>query len=156
MNAYEKLCQEADENGITIEESYEFKSDRIKGLYCDDVIALNKHMKSTSERACILAEELGHYHKTVGNIIDLQDTQNLKRERIARIWSYDKMIGLSGIVSAYERHCANRYEMAEYLDVTEEMLQDALDYYSQKYADGASYGQYVIQFIPTLRVAKIY
>lgn len=155
MTKYERLLDEADNEGLYVIEHAKFKSES-NGLINGDVIGLNRKIETNVKRGCILAEEIGHYYTGVGNILDQQDAGNRKQERRGRIWSYDKMIGLSGIVSAYERHCANLYEMAEYLDVTEEMLQAALDYYAQKYADGASYGQYVIQFVPTLRVAKIY
>ena len=37
------------------------------------------------------------------------------------------MIGLIGIITAYEHGCRNTYEMADYFNVTEEFLTDALD-----------------------------
>lgn len=49
MNAYEKLTSEACEDGIEIIEK-EFNSDRIKGLYCDRTIAINKNIKTAAER----------------------------------------------------------------------------------------------------------
>lgn len=53
-------------------------------------------------KKCVLAEELGHYHTTVGDILDLSTASNQKQEYRARLWTYDKMIGLSGIISAYK------------------------------------------------------
>ena len=156
MNQYEKLVQEAAEDGITIEPSYRFKSERIKGLYCNGTVALNKNIETDTERACVLAEELGHYHTAVGNIIDMQDIRNVKQERQGRIWAYDKMIGLIGIIKAYERHCLNRCDMADFLGVTEVFLQDALDYYRQKYGCFVTVDHYVIYFEPCLAVVEMY
>ena len=60
MNAYERLQEEACEDGIEVVD-YTFESDRIKGLYCDGVVAIKKDMDST-QKACTLAEEMGHHH----------------------------------------------------------------------------------------------
>lgn len=154
MNAYEKLTSEACEDGIEIIEK-EFNSDRIKGLYCDRTIAINKNIKTAAEKADVLAEELGHYHTTVGDIIDMSDTRNRKQERQARLWSYNKRIGLSGIISAFEHGCLNRYEMADYLNVSEKYLQDAIDCYRDKYGIGTMADGYYIMFIPWLMVGKL-
>ena len=80
MNIYEHLENEACKDGIEIIHR-EFKSNRIKGLYCDGTVALNSHIETSKERACILAEELGHHHTSVGVIVDLSDAQNRKQER---------------------------------------------------------------------------
>lgn len=155
MNIYENLCQEADADGITIKD-YAFESERIKGLYCDDTIGISNSIDTTVEKACVLAEELGHHHTTVGNIIELQDVQNIKQERKARVWAYDKLIGLTGLIKAFERGCHGRYEIAEHLDVTEEFLQDAIDYYQVKYGKFVTIDHYIIRFIPYLAIAKIF
>ena len=38
------------------------------------------------EKASVLAEELGHYYTTVGNILDQEDAGNRKQEHKARTW----------------------------------------------------------------------
>ena len=73
-----------------------------------------------------------------------------KQERIARLWAYDKRIGLSGIVKGYKAHCRNRHELAEYLDVSEEFLKEALECYHEKYGLYVNFGDYTIMFEPTL------
>ena len=155
MNKFELLQETAREDGIDIID-YNFNSENIKALYCDGTVALNSNIETSVEKACILAEELGHHFTSSGNIVFLETQSDRKQERIARGWAYDKMIGLLEIVSAFERRCMNSYEMAEYLGVTEEFLKDALEYYKQKYGTGAKYGQYWISFTPSLMVAKIY
>ena len=125
MNAYERLQEEACEDGIEVVD-YTFESDRIKGLYCDGVVAIKKDMDST-QKACTLAEEMGHHHTSVGNIIDMESAQNRKQERQARLWAYNKQIGLIGLVRAFEHGCQNRFEIAEYLEVTEEFLEECIE-----------------------------
>lgn len=108
-----------------------------------------------SEKTCVLAEELGHYHTTVGNILELYDIRNIKQERAARLWAYDKIIGLDGIVDAYRARCCNSSEVANHLGVTEEFLLEALETYRQKYGCHVSFNNYVICFEPSLGVFEL-
>lgn len=122
---------------------------RNKGLYADKVIILDKRIPTTAERTCILAEEIGHYYTTVGNIIDQTKLDNRKQERRAREWAHNKLIPLTRIVEAFKANVKGRHEIAEYLGVTEEFLQDCIDRYIDKFglfvvADK----QYTIMFDP--------
>lgn len=105
----------------------------IKGLYSDNIIWINKKIKNTIEKTCILAEELGHHFTSGGNIFDQSSIVNRKQELKARSWAYEKLIPLSKIVQAQKEGIRNRFELAEYLGVTEEFLQSALDRYKEKY-----------------------
>ncbi len=68
---YEDLICEANSGNIEV---YEINFPKgIKGLYCDGYISINKKIETTKEKKCILAEELDHYHTSVGNIIQLQE-----------------------------------------------------------------------------------
>ena len=155
MNAYELLEEEACNDGIDIIHC-EFKSDRIKGLYCDGIIGLNKNIKTTVEKECVLAEELGHHHTSVGDITNLTNAQNRKQERQARIWAYNNRIGLYGLIKAYEHGCKSRFDVAEFLGVTEEFLEDAINSYRDKYGVYTIVDNYIITFIPNLNVGRIY
>lgn len=154
MTNYERLIDEACKDGVDIV-SRDFKSDRIKGLYCNGVICLSRKLTTSAEKACTLAEELGHHHTSVGNIIDLNSHQNAKQERQARLWGYNKKIGLQGLIRAYEHGCQNRYEIADYLEVTEEYLQECINIYRDKYGTGITVDNYYIMFIPYLAVGQL-
>ena len=104
----------------------------LKGLYYNGNIAIEKNLTST-EKTCVLAEELGHHYTSVGNILDQQDISNRKQELRARAWAFDECIGLIGIVNAYKAGCQSLYEMAEYLEVTENFLKDALEAYRRRF-----------------------
>ena len=147
MNNEEMIRQEAVDDGAEVID-WKFMNDSIKGLYCDGVIAVGSSMPTSAERACILAEELGHHKTAAGNILDQRSTRNRKQELAGRIWAYDRLIGLAGILRAFRAGCRNRYEMAEYLGVTEEMLADAMVYYRRKYGTCARYGKYMIYLDP--------
>lgn len=153
MNAYEKLQEEACRDGIEVIH-YPFETDRIKGLYCDGTIAISTSMKTDAEKACVLAEELGHHYTSSGNILDQSDTSNRKQELRARAWAYNKQIGLLGLIRAYEHGCRNRFEIAEYLEVTEEVLEECLVFYRNKYGKRTNVDNYVVYFIPNLVIMK--
>lgn len=128
----------------------------LKGLCVDDNIAIRKDIRTQTEKTCVLAEELGHYHTTYGDILDLDNVQNRKQEFRARMWGYDRLIGLKGIIQTYKRGCRNLAEMAEELDVTEEYLLEALKSYRSKFGTRTTADGYVIYFEPTLAVMKLY
>ena len=107
-----------------------------------------------SEKACILAEEIGHYHTAVGNILDQTQTTNRKQEQAGRLWAYDKQIGLSGIIRGHRAGCHSAYELAELLGVTEKFLQDAINCYRRKYGIMTRIDGYTIMFEPYLAVIE--
>lgn len=57
MNTYEELQEQACKEGIDIVD-YNFQSDRIKGLYCDGMVAISNKIDTSVEKACVLAEEI--------------------------------------------------------------------------------------------------
>lgn len=117
-------------------------------------IAIRKDMPEIKKK-CVLAEELGHYHTTVGDIMDQSSVANRKQEYHARMWAYNKLIGLNGIVSAHKAGCRNAFEIAEHLEVTEEFLQEALDCYRSKYGTCTKFDNYAIFFEPTIGVLEL-
>ena len=153
MNITEELTEEACSHGAeTID--YPFNSDRIKGLYYDGVIAVSDKLRG-SEKAAIIAEELGHHLTAAGNILDQSVPANRKQELRGRIWAYNRLIGLTGILRAYKMGCRNRYEVAECLDVPEDTLQEALNYYHARYGVYTQVDNYVIYFEPALGVMEL-
>lgn len=148
---YEKLLTETNKLGIIAKEKpLQFNDGRIKG----NKIAIRKDIETVKEKGCVLAEELGHYHTTTGDILDQTNISNQKQELRARLWAYNKMVGLTGIINAYENGCYNCFEIAEYLDVTEAFLLEALGCYKSKYGLYATIDNYVVYFEP-LGVLKI-
>lgn len=141
---YDILLDEADSDGIMIKEKPLAANDgRIRG----DHILIRQDM-SGCQKACVLAEELGHYYTTAGDILDQSDVSNKKQERTARLWAYNKMITLEKLVAAKEAGCRNGFEIAEHLEVTEEFLLEALECYRTKYGKGLQKDNYLILFEP--------
>ena len=160
LNTYEELLQDADDEQVHVHESVDLNGDstgekRLNGLYVDGHIALDSQLKTTAEKTSILAEEMGHHFTSVGDITDLKNVNSRQQELDARLWGYNRLIGLRGIIiRAFEHHCQNRYEMAEYLDVTEDYLEEALACYRSKYGVYTVVDNYAIYFIPNIAVAR--
>lgn len=149
---YEELLIEADNNNLIAKEKPLLaNAGRIKG----NRIAIKKDLPTQKEKACVLAEELGHFYTSTGNILDMSITSNRKQEQRARLWAYNKQVGLRGIIDCYKAHCRTLHDMAEYLNVTEEFLKDALDCYRHKYGICTKVDNYVIGFEPTFYVLKL-
>lgn len=151
MLTYDDILVEADDNNLITKEK-PLKAH--KGLIDGRNIAIKRDMTET-EKKCVMAEELGHYYTGTGDILDQSSISNRKQELQGRIYAYDKLIGLMGIIKAYKNHCSNLSETAEYLDVTEEFLTDALKYYKAKYGKGAYIDNYMIYFEPYLGVFEM-
>ena len=146
---YESLLDEAHQDGLVVKEKpLKYNNGRIKEIK----IAIRNDIDTTTEKSSVLAEELGHYYTTTGNILDQSIVMNRKQERRARLWAYDKMIGLNGLISAAKAGCQSQYEIAEYLGITEEFLNEALAVYRQKYGLGKLIDNYWICFIPNLQI----
>ena len=62
---YNILLEEATQRDIHIIENAEFESSS-DGLINGNVIGLNKNLQTYTQKACVLAEELGHYHTSAG------------------------------------------------------------------------------------------
>lgn len=145
---YEELLLEAESLDIPVtEKPFKTYDGRIK----NNKIYLRKDMDSV-QKTCVLAEELGHYHTTVGNILDQSDTGNRKQERIARLWAYKKLISLSDLIRAFQHGDRSLHEIAEFLEISEDFLRECLETYRQKYGIGVKCGEYFISFEPWLSV----
>lgn len=149
---YETLLKEADSLGLIVKEKpLRYNNGRIKG----NRIAIRKDIETTNEKACVLAEELGHHYTAAGNILDQSTATNRKQEMRGRIVAYNKLVGLRGIIDAYLHNCQNLFETAEYLGVTEEFLNDSLTYYTNKYGVCTQVDNYVVFFQPNIGVMEL-
>ena len=122
MTKYEELIGEYEQ--LIIEE----RPMENEGLYADGCVWINKNM-SANKKACILAEEIGHYETTSGDILDQTNTGNRKQELIARKWAYNKVVPEEKISEAISEGYTEVWEIADHLDVDEQFLKDALQYY---------------------------
>ena len=123
MNRYEELIAEY-ENELNIEEHSMIN----KGLYCDNVVWINRKM-STAEKLSIIAEEIGHYKTSSGDILEQDNISNIKQELQARRWAYEKVLPLDLVMQAITNGLTEIYDLAEHFDVTETFMSECLKHY---------------------------
>lgn len=149
MNLYEELLEECDNYNVEVY----IRNMKNKGLYSDNVIWLNKNLTTTAEKVSILAEEIGHYQTSVGDILNQSKLINRKQEYRARVWAHERVIPLSKIIEADQLNLKNKYELADFIGVTESFLDESLIRYRNKYGLSAKIDNYTIYFDP-LEVVK--
>ena len=149
MSLYEDLVIK--NKHIPIDDRIALKGD-FEGLYDNGVILIDKNLSET-RKAEVLYEELAHHKLTYGNILDQSKFNNRKFENYARRYGYENALPLRIIVEAHNYGISNLYELAEYVQLSEEYIVEILKHYKNKYGIGTHYGEYLITFDP-LRVFK--
>ena len=147
MGLYEKMLIEHDY--IEVRETDVMPND-LHGLWLGDLILIKRNLSET-RKAEVLYEELAHHKLTYGNILDQSKWINRKFESYARRHGYEAALPLRIIVEAHHYGVSNLYELAEYVQLSEEHVLEILEYYKTKHGLTTRYGKYVIQFEP-LRV----
>lgn len=149
MGLFEELCIRND--WIEIEETNRLPKFQ-PGFYINGKIYINSNLSET-RKAEVLYEELAHHKLTYGNILDQSKDINRKFENYARRYGYEAALPLRIIVEAHNYGVNNLYELAEYVQLSEEHVLEILNHYKNKYGIGTHYGEYLITFDP-LRVFK--
>ncbi|MDS3898504.1 ImmA/IrrE family metallo-endopeptidase [Staphylococcus hominis] len=147
MSRYEQLLTENEH--IKIRDTHSLP-DGYSGFYNDGIILIDKNLPET-RKAEVLYEELAHHKLTYGNILDQSKWINRKFESYARRHGYEAALPLRIIVEAHHYGVSNLYELAEYVQLSEEHVLEILEYYKTKHGLTTRYDKYVIQFEP-LRV----
>lgn len=128
----------------------------LKGLYKDNKILIDSNIKTNSEKACVLAEELGHHFTSYGDILDINDIKNIKQELRARNWAYEKLVGIVDLINAYRAGIKSKYELAEFLDVPEWFLEEVIEHYNKKYGSFYKVDNYIIYFNPVFGIMEMF
>ncbi|MDH9616102.1 ImmA/IrrE family metallo-endopeptidase [Staphylococcus pettenkoferi] len=147
MSRYEQLL--AENEHIKIKDTHSLP-DGYSGFYKDGIILIDKDLSET-RKAEVLYEELAHHKLTYGNILDQSKWINRKFENYARRHGYEAALPLRIIVEAHHYGVSNLYELAQYVQLSEEHVLEILEHYKNKYGLDIRYGNYVIKFEP-LRV----
>ncbi|GAA0078781.1 ImmA/IrrE family metallo-endopeptidase [Clostridium sp. CTA-5] len=150
---YESLLIDAENKGLRVKEK-KLKYN-LKGLYKNSKILIDKSIETNVERKCILVEEIGHHETSFGNIIDDNDINNRKQELRARRWGNERLVKLKYFINAYNNGVTNKYELAEYLEVTDEFLEETINHYKKKYGTYYKLDNYLIYFEPNLGILKL-
>lgn len=85
----------------------------------------------------------------------MNNLSNVKQEYNAILYSYDKLIGLKGLIYAWNANCRTKEEIADYLNVTISFLNDAIECYKNKYGLSTQIDIYTIYFNPNFIITKL-
>ena len=150
---YEKLLDEAKENGLTVIEKYPFQSPRIRGLCCDDTIAISAQIDTEAERTVILCEELTHALHSYGDILNDTRMEHRTRQQI-----FDRLVGVERLLDAALEGCKEPWEFAEYFGVPEDFFLSVMKNYAERYGTMTTLktakGEFILSFEPSFRVRR--
>jgi hypothetical protein len=82
----------------------------------------------TDERACWLAEELGHHYTGSDRRLHYTAADDWRAEAKARKWAHDRLLSPEAIRTA-ARNTDDIYEIAFTLNVSVEFLRESIDWY---------------------------
>ncbi|MVX63122.1 hypothetical protein GKZ28_05345 [Clostridium chromiireducens] len=154
MTRYEKLLIEAEKEGIEILE-INLGTNKKCGKCIDNTIIINNNL-SNVEKHEILAEELGHYKTSIGNIIDQSKIKNRKQEFKARRKGYKFILEPLDLIYAFKFGCNNINEMADFFEITLRELLNIIEDFRKQYGIGKKFGKYYIRFEPNLGFSEIF
>ena len=121
---------------------------KLKGLYFDNTIIFDRSLSTSAEKIYIWAEELGHYETGSIDILDQSQMANRKQERKAHRWAIKELISLDDIIRASKEDIHNFFELAEFLNVTEDFLREEIEILKEIYGTHTEYDGKIIQFEP--------
>ena len=110
----------------------DLKISKTSGIYINvpginPIIGINKNVSTEKEYYSILAEELGHHFKTIGNLIKKETSYignilKQKEELKAKLWASNFFISDEEFVQAILDCSNNIYTLSEKFNVTEEII----------------------------------
>ena len=118
---------------------YDFPS-KIRGVYHNGVIGINKDVLDPAERRCIIACEMGRHLMRKNKSIVLTEEQ----EHIgAFYWAVSYLMPFSAFIEANRRGiCAA--DFAGYLQVTQQFLNTGIEFYKNSMGNRVFYHNHVI------------
>ena len=119
----------------------------LSGLYYDNVVEIDKYL-TYREKHEILAEEIGHYEKSIGDISDYSSLKNMKQETLARRWAVEKIVSLDDLIDCYDLGLRTVEDICFHLEITPSFLHKAIKHYKTKHGLNYSYKGYWFQFKP--------
>jgi hypothetical protein len=155
LSPLEKLFDECTRSGINIDEKGCLPNNVNAAFYEDEntepTIILNRTLNASHQQICAVAEEIGHYCTSCGNLLtddEIDKTIVRQQELRAKRWAVKKLIPLNAITEAFEAGCRSFGDFVERLEITEEFLLSALKTYADMYGTYVVQDEYVIFFDP--------
>jgi hypothetical protein len=130
VDKVEELSNEAGERGIEVHER-EIPVPGMSAAYIKTETGEHIVIRrdgTLAERACWLAEELGHHYTGAGKRLHYTAADDWRAEAKARKWAHDRLLSPEAIRTA-ARNTDDIYEIAFTLNVSVEFLRESIDWY---------------------------
>ena len=130
------LYQIASNSNIFVDD---FDTKEVESFSMPNVVVLNKKKLRTSKDVKVhLAHELGHCKTGSFYNINTLETRERMEYRADR-WAIKKLIPFSKLLAALESGITERWELAEYFNVTEDYIDKAKFLYEERLREGWVY-----------------
>ncbi len=154
LNEFEVMEQFAYDNDIKLL-SDSLPADLLGFYYANTAyglktITLNSRLQTAAEKTCVMAEEIEHYITTPMNLFSAPKPLQNKFERIAKLNATKRLIPFDKLIEAHRRYIKCPYELADFLNVTVEFLDQGIALYKEHYNGWAAYKGFFINFDPFL------
>lgn len=115
-------------------EEFDFNNSGVKGIYYKEsnlptIIGIDKSIANNRILyKSVLSEELGHHFTSSGNLTKesncyCDELFKVKKENLAKKWAANFLISDEEFINALNKCISTRFEMSDYFDVTDEILQ---------------------------------
>lgn len=121
--------------------------DAMGGLCLGDEIYININ-RSYYDQVGLLAEEVGHYMTSTGNIVDYTKVDNIRQELRARRKGAQLIIPLERLIACYFDSLQTEYDICLMLEVTPEYFREVIKDYQKQFGSYIEYDGYHIEFEP--------
>ena len=130
MDTIEELTSQANSDGIDVQQR-DIPVPGMSAAYLKtdsgEHIILRRD-GTQAERACWLAEELGHHYTGADRRLHYSAVDDWRAEAKARKWAHDRLLSPEAIRTA-ARNTDDIYEIAFILNVSVEFLRESIDWY---------------------------
>ena len=130
-----ELYDLAEQHGIRVDEFKLSKDTNSLSVYIDGMYAIAidiSKLKTNAEIITALSHELGHCEThsfyNIHNILDVKS----KHEYRADKWACERLMPKDKVKSAFRQEYVEVWQLAEYFDVTEELVKKAMKIYFDK------------------------
>lgn len=142
MNALETVIDDVSKT-LPIYECNLLQNTGRYGLYSKGHILIEQRMNDKSKKVVIMEEYL-HSKHTIGNILDESDIRNKKQENFVRRKNYELLFSWKSIVTAFNMGFTYYHDVAEYFDLPEDFIREAVEHYKSTHELLWDVGEYVI------------
>ncbi|WP_088815676.1 MULTISPECIES: hypothetical protein [Listeria] len=151
MGEYENLLRQY--KHIPVVECELYENTGLLGAYRNGHVLLDKHQQTNSKKV-VVYEEFMHHEATTGIILDENRIENKKQENYTRQLTYKHFLGWETIIYCWNMGFTYYHEVAEFLNITEEFIIEAIEFYKSKYGTMYKHKDYYIFLGSVIEIYK--